>query len=626
MSAQQSPRRPSRGAGSGRTQVPGSARLSALVRASEERPEDTWGSIRRLTGYVRPFAGQVAVALLGVLVASAAGAVSPWLTGRVVDAALGAKGDITAVNGPALWLLASYTVGWLASRQQIFVLGTIGQRALVIVREQVFAKVLDLSVAFFDRTDSGDLMSRLVNDVETLNSFFGSTFRRLFSSTLAVAATLIGMLLVDSRLALATLVVLPFLFATTRFFAYVARRAFRRTRESIGDVSSSLAEELGGIRVAQAFARTGVNREEFSRRNAANRDANITAAVVSSAFAPALSVISALATAVVAGLGGYLSIRGVVSIGVVVAFFAYSRQFFNGVNQLSSLYADTQSAIAGGERIFALLDTPAEVTDAPDAADVGRLAGRIDLDGVSFRYGDGPEVIHDVDLHVDAGTTLAIVGPTGAGKSTLINLVARFYDPVEGAVRVDGRDLRDITANSLRRNLGVVLQEPFLFSGSIADNIRYGRLDASDEDVRHAAGLSRALAFIEELSDGLDTAAGERGALLSTGQRQLIAFARAILADPAILILDEATSSVDTRTEALIQDALRAILEGRTALVIAHRLSTVRDADRIVVVEDGRIVEDGTYRELMARGGAFARLHASQFDEGGDQAGAVATP
>jgi ATP-binding cassette, subfamily B, multidrug efflux pump len=617
MSAQGTPKPPvtrsGRGAGSGRAPAVGSRRLRSLVRAAEERPEDPWRSVARLSRYLRPFVREMSVAMIGVLLASAAGAASPWLTGRVVDAALSAQGNAAAVAWPSVWLLVSYVVGWLAARQQIYALGTIGQRALVTVREQILAKILDLSVAFFDRADSGDLMSRLVNDAETLNGFFGNTFRRLFGSGLAVLATLVGMLLVEWRLALATLLVLPLMFGTTRFFAFVARRAFRRTRESIGDVSSSLAEELAGIRVTQAFARTGANREEFSRRNAENRDANITAAAVSSAFSPSLDVIAAIAAAVVAAFGGYLAIGGSVTIGVVVAFFAYARQFFNGVNQLSSLYADTQSAIAGGERIFGLLDTPPEVSDAPDATDMGRAEGRIDFEGVSFGYGGGSDVLHGVDLHVEPGTTLAIVGPTGAGKSTLVNLVARFYDPTSGIVRIDGHDLRDVTTSSLRRNLGIVLQEPFLFSGTVADNIRYGRLDASADEVREAARLSRALEFVDVLPNGLDTPVGERGALLSTGQRQLIAFARAILASPAILILDEATSSVDTRTEALIQDALRTILTGRTALVIAHRLSTVRDADRIVVVDGGRIVEDGTYRELLAAGGAFARLHAAQF-------------
>jgi ABC-type multidrug transport system fused ATPase/permease subunit len=298
-----------------------------------------------------------------------------------------------------------------------------------------------------------------------------------------------------------------------------------------------------------------------------------------------------------------------------VAFFGYSRSFFNAVSQLSSLWAETQSALAGGERVFDLLDTPPEVTDAPDAIDAGRLSGDVDFEHVGFSYGTGPVVLDGIDLHVKAGTTLAIVGPTGAGKSTLINVLARFYDPTAGSVRVDGHDLRTITLSSLRSNLGVVLQDPFLFSGSIAENIRYGRLDATDAEVRAAAEVSRAATFIERLPDGFDTPVGERGVLLSSGQRQLVAFARAVLADPAILVLDEATSSVDTRTESLIQEALAEVLHARTAFVIAHRLSTVRDADRIIVIDHGLIVEDGTYAELLAQGGLFARLHAAQFSD-----------
>jgi ATP-binding cassette subfamily B multidrug efflux pump len=399
----------------------------------------------------------------------------------------------------------------------------------------------------------------------------------------------------------------------TRIFGLIARGAFRTRQEAIGDVSATLAEEIGGIKVAQAFNRTDRNRTQFSRRNAANRDASVNAAVVSSAFSPVLGVISALASALVAGVGGYLAAEQIVSLGVVVAFFAYARQFFNSISQMSSLYSDAQSALAGGERVFAVLDTPVEVADEPDARALGRAAGRVEFRDVRFAYRTGPDILHGVDIVVEAGQTLAIVGPTGAGKTTLMNLVPRFYDPTSGSVLLDGVDVRTQTLSSLRANFGIVLQEPFLFSGTIAENIRYGRLDATDEDIRRAAELAGASEFITALQGGFDTEVNERGATLSTGQRQLIAFARAVVGDPAILILDEATSSVDTRTEMLIQAGLRNILKHRTSLIIAHRLSTVRDADAIVVIEAGRVIERGSYAQLMARQGAFWRLHTAQF-------------
>ena len=587
--------------------------------AKDERPADTWATARRLVAYLAPHAAEMTLAMVWVVVTAVSSAATPVLTGRIVDLAV--AGSASTDKAAALWalavpvaaLVAVSVVGWATQRAQIIVLGRVGQKALLTVREQVFDKVQDLSVAFFERTESGDLMSRLINDVDTINSFLSNTFRRVLGSAVGVAATLVGMLVIDWRLALATLLVVPVMYGTSRLFGYVARRAFRKRQETLGDVSATLAEELAGIKVAQSFARTDRNRTQFAERNAMNRDASITASAVSSAFSPVLAVISAIATSIVAVLGGLMAARGLISLGVVVAFFGFSGQFFSGVSQLSSLYADMQSALAGGERIFGLLDTPVDVADKPDAADIGRVEGRVEYRGVSFTYGTGPEVIHGVDILVEAGTTLAIVGPTGAGKSTLVNLLARFYDPTSGAVLLDGHDLRDVTVDSLRRNFGIVLQEPFLFAGSIEDNIRYGRLEATDEEVRDAAATARALEFIERLPEGFATPVTERGGTMSTGQRQLIAFARAILADPAILVLDEATSSVDTLTEALIQDAMRAVLADRTAFVIAHRLSTVRDADRIVVLDGGRIVEDGTYAELLAAGGLFSKLHDAQF-------------
>jgi ATP-binding cassette subfamily B protein/subfamily B ATP-binding cassette protein MsbA len=599
--------------------MPGPGRGGGSLRsiAKDERPESTRKVAVRLLRYLLPYRGQVAAGTAWLVASSASVAATPALIGRLIDIAVAGAGtgDASGLTPPALLLVAATLVGWFAQRMQILTLGTAGQMALYEVRARVFEKVVDLDVGYFESVESGDLMSRLINDIEQINSFLSQGFRRLLSSAFSLVATLVFMLVVEWRLAFATLLVVPVMLGVTRLFGMIARVAFRKRQEAIGDVSATLAEELGGIKVAQAFNRTDRNRDAFTTRNAVNRDANIGAAVVSSAFSPVLAVISTAATALIAALGGWGAVRGLVTIGVVVAFLNYARQFFNAVTQLSSLYSDTQSALAGGERVFQLLDTASEVADLPDSVAATDVRGRIEFSGVHFAYRTGPEILRGIDMDVSAGETVAIVGPTGAGKTTLINLAARFYDPTKGAVLLDGHDLRGLTLNSLRSRFGIVLQEPFLFSGTIADNIRYGNLEATTDQVRRAAGLAGASGFIELLSEGFDTQVGERGATLSTGQRQLLAFARAIVGDPAVLVLDEATSSVDTRTELLIQRGLLGILKDRTALIIAHRLSTVRDAHRIVVLDGGRVVEQGTYQELLAAGGAFSALHAAQFGD-----------
>jgi ABC-type multidrug transport system fused ATPase/permease subunit len=397
------------------------------------------------------------------------------------------------------------------------------------------------------------------------------------------------------------------------FFSGRARRAFRLTRKTIGGVSAELEENIAGVKVAQAFSREQTNVEAFRQVSAANRDANVTAESITAAFAPTLDVLATVGVAIVVGFGGYLVLNNLATVGIIVAFVQYVRRFFEPVRAISMIWANLQSAIAGGERIFELLDTPPAIVDAADAVELPSIEGRIAFEDVCFEYHPGERVLEDVDLVAEPGQTVALVGPTGTGKTTVINLIGRFYDVCGGRVTVDGHDVREVSHASLRSQMGIVLQDTFLFSGTVMENIRYGRLDASDEEVVEAAKLANAHDFITRLQQGYQTELTEQASNLSQGQRQLISIARAVLARPRILIMDEATSSVDTRTELLIQSALSELLQGRTSFVIAHRLSTIRDADQVIFIQDGRIAERGTHEELLAKQGLYHDLYVSQF-------------
>jgi ABC-type multidrug transport system fused ATPase/permease subunit len=473
-----------------------------------------------------------------------------------------------------------------------------------------------LTLSFFEKQETGDLMSRLVNDTQVINDMFGQGLMRILRMSLTLVGIIISMISLNWRLALASYAVLPIILVATVFFSRRVRQAFRQTRKTIGEVSSELQENIAGVREVQAFAREQETSSEFREVNARNRAAHVRAETLASLFMPVLDVLSTVATATVIGFGGYLFLAftpPLVSVGIIVSFMTYVRRFYEPIREMANLFAQMQSALAGAERIFDLLDKVPAIVDAPDAVSLPPVQGRVSYEHVSFSYTPGQPVIEDVSFEIAPGQTFAIVGPTGAGKSTLINLLMRFYEPDAGVIRVDGHDLRGITRASLREQIGVVDQDTFLFSGTVMDNLRYGRLEATDEEVIAAAKVANAHGFIERMPQGYQSEVGERGAVLSQGNRQLLAITRAILKDPRILVLDEATSSVDTRTERLIQHALEALMAQRTSLVIAHRLSTIRHADQILVIKDSRIVERGTHEELLVRGGTYHELYMSQF-------------
>jgi ATP-binding cassette, subfamily B, multidrug efflux pump len=542
----------------------------------------------------------------------------PWLIGRAIDRYI-LHGDTAGLSRTMLFLLGIYVLGTVASRGQVYQVGSIGQGLLASMRARIFDRLQHLPLRYFDRQPVGDLMSRVTNDVDTLNQLFSQGLAQLLGSLFSLIGIVVAMLFLDWNLALACFTIIPVMLFLTSFFARRARHAFRLTRETVGDVTAGVQEDIVGVREAQAFNRTEENIARFRQRNAANRDANVQAVAITSAFSPAIDVLSTLATALVIGYGGYLVFAGSLSVGILTAFLIYVQQFFRPIQLVSQFYTQAQAAIAGAERIYNILDEKPEPEDPPDAPKLGSARGRITFEHVTFAYDPGRPVLHDVDFEVEPGKTVALVGPTGAGKTTIASLIPRFYEATEGAVRIDGRDVRELARKDLRANIGIVLQEPFLFSGTIAENISYGRSgdpsEATREEVEAAARVVNAHDFITLLPDGYDTVLGEGGGALSQGQRQLLSFARAVLTDPSILILDEATSNIDTRTEAIIQKALATLLEGRTSVVIAHRLSTIRNADLILVIEKGRVAERGTHVELFDKNGLYADLYRRQFRE-----------
>jgi ABC-type multidrug transport system fused ATPase/permease subunit len=581
----------------------------------EERYRGPSGDVRRqrLAGLIRllrPYRGRVALTFVAMLLATGAALVPPYLAGRAIDDGI-RKGDVGALELVVALFIAAALVNWAATYAQTYLVNWVGQRALQDLRLAIFRHLERMSIGFYARRKTGVLISRITNDVQALDQLVTDGMVTLFSSTLTLVGIAAILLVLDPGLALVTFAVFPVLALASIAFRIASAGAYRLTRETVAYVTAYLQETLSGVRVVRTFGQERRHERRFAELNDDNRAANMKTVYLNAAYFPSVELISAVATAAILLYGGHQVVEGAVTIGVLASFVFYLQSFFDPIQQLSQLYTTYQSGMAALDKIFELLDEEPDMEDAPDAVELPEIRGEIRFEDVSFQYDPGDDstrALDGVDLTVAPGQTVALVGATGAGKSTLAKLVARFYDPTSGRVLVDGHDLRSVTERSLRSQLGVVPQEGFLFSGTVAENIAFGRPEATREEVEEAARAVRAHEFVERLPDGYDTEVGERGGHLSAGQRQLVAFARAAIADPRILILDEATSNVDVRTEARIEQGLRRLLAGRTAIVIAHRLSTIRGAARIVVLEHGRVVEQGTHDDLVDAGGHYARL------------------
>jgi ATP-binding cassette subfamily B protein len=581
------------------------------------RLHETGGRGRKLRGLAEilaPYRWRVLAMSISLLLATAAALAPAPLAKVAIDQGINHHNTGVLDRVVAVFLLSAVVYG-LCTYAQTYLVGWVGQRALRDLRLKLFAHLQSLSIGFYSRNRAGWLISRMTNDVEALDQLVEDGLATLIQSSLTLIGVIAILLVLDFHLALLTFLALPLLFIGALAFRIASADAYRLTREKIATITAYLAETLSGIRVVRSFGQERRHIDEFRKLNEANREANMTTVKLNAAYFPAVELLSALVTVEILVIGGIEAINGHTSTGVVFAFIAALNNFFDPIQQLSQLYTTYQSGMAALDKIFGLLDEQPEITDAPDAVPLPRIAGRLEFRDVSFRYGsdpDGAYALRDINLNVAPGETLALVGETGAGKSTFAKLVARFYDPTDGALLVDGHDLRSVTAHSLRSQMGMVPQEGFLFSGTVRENISFGRGgrgEVSDFDLRDAARAVGADDFIMALEHGYDTQVGERGIQLSAGQRQLIAFARALAADPRILVLDEATANVDVHTESLIEQGLRRLVAGRTSIVIAHRLSTIRNASRILVMEYGEIVEQGTHQELLDAGGRYWELY-----------------
>jgi ATP-binding cassette subfamily B protein len=585
--------------------------LWLLLRGEDQRAR----KLRGLLQLLRPYRGRVALMFVALLAATAASLVPPYLAGRAIDDGI-RKGDADFLTVIMAVFVAAALINWVATYAQTYLVNWVGQRALQDLRQRIFAHLQRLSIGFYSRNKTGVLISRLTNDVQALDQLVTDGVVTLFSATLTLVGTAAILLFLDAELALITFLTFPVLAVGSVIFRIASAGAYRLTREKIASITAYLQETLSGIRIVRAFGQEPRHLKRFAELNDENRDANMKTVYLNAAYFPAVELLSAVATAAILLYGGnQVFDGGAVTIGVLASFVFYLQTFFDPIQQLSQLYTTYQAGMAALDKVFELLDEEPDLQDAPDAIELPRVRGEIHFDDVCFSYGGAGLAICNLDLEIPPGQTVALVGATGAGKSTFAKLIARFYDPTSGRVLVDGHDLRDVTERSLRSQLGIVPQEGFLFSGTIRDNIAFGRVGASEGDVIEAARAVGAHELIERMPEGFDTEVGERGGHLSAGERQLIAFARAAIADPRILILDEATSNVDVRTEARIEQGLRRLLAGRTAIVIAHRLSTIRQAGRIVVMEHGEIVEQGTHEELLELGGHYARLYRDWADQ-----------
>jgi ATP-binding cassette, subfamily B, multidrug efflux pump len=577
-----------------------------------EKAKDPRNALIRLTMYLSPYKWTLALVLFFVLIYISLGLLEPYFIGRAIDKYISTK-QINGLPQLALLLLTAYFFDNAFQAVSSWLMARISQDALRRLRRDLFEHLQKLSIAFFDRRTAGELMSRLTNDIDAINQAVSQNVVSLVASVLSLVGILIAMFILNAWLALAALLVVPIMFWFTQFIARYTRKGFRDLQKQLGEINSVMEESISGQRVVKAFRRSESSIERFRVSNQKVYAAGVYANTYALMLMPLTNVLGNFFVIVLAGLGGYLALQGLVTVGMIATFIAYAQNFIQPLRQLANMYNSIQAALAGAERVFEVIDTPAEVDDASAALLPVPVKGEVHFTDVSFGYMPDQPIIKNMTLEATAGQTIALVGPTGAGKTTIINLLTRFYEINEGSITIDGLDIREVSKDDLRKKLGIVLQDTFLFADTVMENIRYGRLDATDEECVEAAKLADADHFIRQLPQGYQTRLSERASNISQGQRQLMSIARAVLSDPSILILDEATSSVDTRTEARIQKALLRLMEGRTSFVIAHRLSTIRDADKVIVIHDGEIVEQGTHQQLLEKKGFFHHLYLSQF-------------
>jgi ATP-binding cassette subfamily B multidrug efflux pump len=577
-----------------------------------EKARDPRNALTRLLPYLTPFKVVLILVLIFVLIYTVLGLIGPYLMGVAIDKFIATK-DAVGLVKIAIWMLVIYLLNNSFQAVSAWLMSDVSQRALKQLRKDLFSHLQSLSISFFDSNPAGDLMSRLTNDIDAINQAVSQNVTSLLASVLSLVGILIAMFILDKWLALASVLVVPIMFWFTEFVAKYTRRGFRELQKHLGQLNGVMEEAISGQKVVKAFRRNESAIALFRQRNEDVFRAGVSANSYALLLMPLTNVLGNFFVIVLAGLGGWLALQGLVTVGVIATFISYGQNFVQPLRQLANMYNSIQAALAGAERVFEIIDTTSEVDDAPQAVSLSVIKGHVQFEHVNFGYRPETPIIKDMTLEAKAGEIFALVGPTGAGKTTIINLLTRFYEINSGSIYIDGVDIRNIKKADLRLQLGLVLQDTFMFSGTVMDNIRYGRLDATDEECIQAAKMADADHFIRQLPHGYESNLSERASNLSQGQRQLLSIARAILANPTILILDEATSSVDTRTEAHIQKALLRLMKGRTSFVIAHRLSTIRDADQVLVINNGEIVEKGTHQQLLDRKGFYHHLYVSQF-------------